>query len=482
MTQEYNFTLPFPIFNNGNGKNKGNMKNENIQFAPLNFGMKSNGRLGDPNSMFEFSMELFGQSVGAEFTFDDHACNVDINMNTKDDKDNIHETYDNDLNILHIHQRILDKLSSLSNTSKNRKEKLLEELKIEQVNVQKPQNYRERMDSMKIIERLQDEIKKNETDIEYHQYIEETRDIINQYNKIGPIRIDLNFGSSINDKSSLDVSDNNEDNYRNYLIEEYIKYASKYIDMNIYKKMKSGNKCPCCDAPINRSITTNDEGSMICPECDIEIPVYLTTSENTDMNDHKKKRSSLDIENFNKKMNEYEGHPPNNAPSDIEEKLDEYFTSYGYPKCSEIRLLPLNPDGRTRGNTSKKLLATALKAIGYSKYYAYMEWICHTFLAWVRHDISSLKPALRHDYQISQPIIDENKGERKSNLNRDYRLFRGLEKLRYKRLDLRDFRMVKEKSLENHDNIWINHVVKGLEWNKPPYNYHPKRIMDMGHS
>ena len=90
--------------------------------------------------------------------------------------------------------------------------------------------------------------------------------------------------------------------------------------------------------------------------------------------------------------------------------------------------------------------------------------------------VSIIPFVVKTDFILSQPIIDANKGNRSSNINRDYRLYRHLEKLGYDKLDLSDFRMVKNDSLTYHENIWFNHVVPELGWNKHPYNYNPKRI------
>lgn len=246
--------------------------------------------------------------------------------------------------------------------------------------------------------------------------------------------------------------------------------------------MKSEKKCPCCKTEINESINVSDDGSVVCPECNVELPMYLNVSDSSNNEQvTKRQRSSNDIDNFIKKINQYEGIPPNNPPSDIEFKIDEYLLSYNYMTCKEIRSLPLNSDGRSRGNTSKKLLESILKKIKYQKLYAYAEWICHTYWGWVRHDISHLKSKLKSDYELSQTIVNNNKGDRKSNLNRDYRLYRHLEKLNYTKLDIKDFRIVKEKSLQYHEHIWIDIIVEELDWNKPPIMYNPKRITDMNY-
>jgi len=452
---DYGFSLPIPTHFGSNGP---------TNFKPLNIGFSRN----TGSDLFQLSVEMFGNKVEANFNLDDTFNNE---MNNKDSS--IDQTYDDDLNIIQIHQAILNKLKSDNNNINELKEKL----RNVQQQKKQPQTFRKRVETIKVIDKLQKEINDILSDKKYNDYIEKTESIIDKYKKLAPIQVSLHFG--VDENNNQDT----EDTYRNNLIEEYLRIAEKYININVYQKNKSKNhKCPGCNHDLDKNVNIHVDGCMICPKCDAEIPIYLTHTESIDTDDHKNgiKKDSSDISNFEKRISSFNGVEPNNYPADLEEKIDAYFYSYGQISCKQIRELPLNADCRTRGNTSKKLLESILKSIGYTKMYEHSEWICHVYWGWVRHDTSYLNDKLRHDYMIAQPIIDANKGKRKSNINREYRLFRHLEKLKYIKLDIKDFRMIRtEESLKNHENIWFNHIVPGLSWDKPPYNYNPVPINDM---
>ena len=450
-----NFVFQFPI------------PNKNGKYENINFGYNMSG-----TDLFQLSMEMFGQKMEADITKheenDDFMFNVDINMSNTD----ILETYDNDINIIQIHQNILNILSS---DKSDVLDELRNKLSSENKKVKTPQIYRDRIESNKIIKRLTKEINDIVEKTIYIKYINESNSLLDQYKKLGPIQINLDFGANESDAPTKD------DEQRNHIIESYIKIAEKYININIYKKNDvKYYTCPECDLELDRSVNMHNDGFMICPECSIEIPIFLKREENIEStSENITLKIEPDIGNFVKRIDAYSGIMPETYPSNLEKIIDTYFTKYGYITCEEIRNLPLNPDGRTRGNTSKKILESVLKDDSIQKLYEHSEWICFEYWGWVRHDISHLREKLLHDFKISQSIINENKGERKSNINREYRLFRHLEKLGYKKLDLLDFRMVKEKSLDYHENIWINKVVPELLWNLPPYNYNPVKILDM---
>ncbi len=449
-----NFVFPFPTPNGP----------ENINF----------GYDGSEPDLFQLSIEMFGQKMEAGITRDeknDFLFNVDINMRDAD----IHETYEDDINILQIHQNIINKLSA---NKSDELEELKEKLRRENEKVSNPQIFRDRMESNNIIKQFQENINDIISNKMYKKYMDESNPLLNLYKQLGPIQINLNFGSAESKSPAVD------DKHRNHIIESYIKIAEKYININIYKKNNVKNyTCPECNLELDRSTNMHNDGFMICPNCSIEIPILLKKEENMEPNSktNVSVKSPTDIGNFVKRIDAYSGIKPDTYPSDLEEIIDAYLISYGRDTCKTIRNLPLNSDGRTRGNTSKKILESILKNAGIPGLYICSEWICFEYWGWVRHDISDIREKLLHDFKISQPVIDENKGIRKSNINREYRLFRHLEKMGYDKLDLRDFRMVKKESLEYHENIWINKVVPALLWDLPPYNYTPIKIVDMKH-
>ena len=160
---KYKFSFPFPIGVKSDG---------DMDFTLLNLDIKTNSN----ESMFELSMKMLDQSLEASISVEDNMYNVSMTMNTRKDV-NIHETYDEDLNILQIHQKIIN---ILSNGSEDKIYKLNKLLHDAEDKIKLPQNYRDRMDTVKIINKIQEDIKNITYNTKYNNYIEETNKLINQ--------------------------------------------------------------------------------------------------------------------------------------------------------------------------------------------------------------------------------------------------------------------------------------------------------------
>ena len=96
-------------------------------------------------------------------------------------------------------------------------DKLRSKLKRKNEKVSIPQIWRDRIESTKIIEQLTTEINDIINNISYKKYITESNTLLTQYKKLGPIQINLDFGSNESDAPII------EDEHRNHIIESYIK-------------------------------------------------------------------------------------------------------------------------------------------------------------------------------------------------------------------------------------------------------------------
>ncbi len=436
------------------------------------YGHTENIKLGlkcDTNSSFNMTLEMMGHKMEMKSNYNEKTMDVDISG----PNDLFNGSYEDDLDIIHIHRYIINYLTN--NKSKDKIKKTIE-LNNELEKIKRPQKLINRNNTLKNIKILKQEINDIENKEDYNKYINESKNILDEYNKLGPVIKRKKF-INVSEKDNED----DEDEYRNSLIDRYLSIASNYIDINIYKDNKIDNKlCPICNIKMDKSISMVNDGMMVCPECNLEKQIYVSSFdyENCDMDTSNAKTN--DIINYFRRIDEFEAKEPSIYPSNIEEILDNYFIKNNLPTCAEVRIIPLNKDGRTRGNTSKKLMKNVLKNLRKElpKMYNNIEWICVKFLGWTRHDLSDYRGKLEKIFDMIQKIIDENKGSRRSNINRDYRLYRELERFKYPYLNINDFHIVREDSLDYHENMLFNHVIPESGWDKDP-NYKPRKMIDI---
>lgn len=477
------FSLPFPV---------GIDKNGYPQFKPLNFDVSAyNNKTANEKTgefILNLSFGLMGNKISTAFTMDDKMINVDIKnenenknekyTNSHEEEDEINVVYEKDLNILRIHRKVVSKLKG-NNPSKINDMKI--KLNNETLKIKTEQTWKEKVESIKLINKLNEDIEILNSNILYDKYINESNTLLQQYKQIGPLEIKIQFGNDIKHDTKHDIPKDKNEELRLSIINNYLNIASKYININVHHHIEKQkiHSCPGCDIILDTNIDINEDGLMVCPKCSVEIPMYSKYID-IDSSLNKNKLSTSQYEernNFIKRMEEFEGIIPNSYPSNLEQELDKYFISFSMEIGENIRALDYNIDNRTKGNTSKNILYKALKSIGLSELFKYSEWVCYMYWGWKKRDISQYKNKILEDYDLSQPIINKLKNNRKSNMNRNYRLYRHLEKLKYSDLDIRDFRMIKTKdSVKYHDNVWIDNVVLNLGWNNPPINYTPKHM------
>lgn len=421
-----------------------------VQVNGLGFKSGMNGK--KRNGIFDFDISVEDDNTESH--------NPTQSINTDDGK--IEGIYDHDLDLIQLNLKVMKSLEHEKNKSMPL---LTKKLALMKAKASRPQTIAERNETLSKIEKIEKKIKAKNQMIE--KYSLEVKDIIDHYRKLGSNEVFIKFGDMENEKS-----ENSDDDERYSLIEEFLAIASKYIDVNVIQKTKE-NYCPSCLTQCDDMIV-NDE-VIICPHCFVEVPIYIKyVSENSESK--KSDPSARDLENFIKKIDEFEGIKPNNYPANMEQILDEYFLPYQLHGVY-IRSLPLNSDRRTRGKTTKTIMMNGIKALRKKLpgMYKYAEWICVWYWGWVPHNLDDHRDILIKEFLETQKIINHHKGSRKSNLNRDYRLYRHLEKINYSLLDIRDFRMVKDQSLKYHENMWFLHVIPGMKWNQD-LHYQPRKV------
>lgn len=362
--------------------------------------------------------------------------------------------YDNDLNILEIDRLVLERISYNGETNLK---SLIENLENEKLSIKRPQNIISRKYSIQKIKNIALDIKNIKNSTHGYEYSRESKHLLEEYQRIG-IKPDVVFFSRKEIKKTNHQMDPDQEE-RIMIIERYLEIARKYTTINITKNIF--NHCSVCHEDISLS-TVNADGLLVCNICGTES-VYLckTISDDNDNNSTNRDRQTSDYEdkeNFHKALVRYQGKQSNKLPSDLFEQLDEYFSSRGFPTGEEIKQEPLSNDSGTsikiRGRSNKNLLLKALKVIGMPELYGDINLICKLYWKWELPDLVNLEETLLNDYDLTQEIFERNKGDRKSCLNNQYRLWRHLSQ-RGHMCRSRDFKMVKTPEIiRYHEQMW----------------------------
>lgn len=298
------------------------------------------------------------------------------------------------------------------------------------------------------IEELKYEIDIINTKKNVSQYMKQARPLLDNYLKLGKLRIDC--------QTNLLLCSNSDIEYRLSIIEKYLKVAKQIINHDIIRREEVINICEECGDDINQ-LTVDAFGIIKC-QCGI---VYSTMSNTPSYSRTGVSSSSSNSDyqseiNFIRAYECYQGiQPINRHPKpEVYIQVENYLSTYlNYPPSSNIRNLPLNVDGEKDG-TRREDMYTALDQTGNSRHYKDINLMCNRLWGWSLDDISLLYPSLIYDFKISEPIYNQIKIKygRRSSMNSQLRLYLHLLKLGHP-CDYRKFK------IPDTDNI-INELMK----------------------
>jgi hypothetical protein len=383
--------------------------------------------------------------------------------------DTIKGYYNDDINIMYIHEYIQKRYQDQKDSRIFLLNKQLED-KIKFV--QSPQSVIQRQNTLKEIAKLKEEIGKYDTNKYLDDYMNQVKDLIEKYNSIGPQFKVISFNNkSCLDNSNQNVSDNfDEIKYRQIIIRRYLQICKNYINIDIAKKSTIDVICQFCGTLLD-NIYDQDNNAK-CPNinCNADLNILTTNKESTtDLSpiNNINTKNYEDRTNFWKGLQRYQGKLlDNKIPDNLEQMLNEYFIKIDYPIGSLIKKLPYNEDG-TKGNTDRKLMVNALRAINHPNLYEDLNYITNMYWDWRLHDISHLEEVLMEDYDLVQTIFEQNKGENRSScLNLEYRKWRHLNRRGYP-CKPSEFKIVKTQDIiKYHENMWKLCCTK-LGWPQP---------------
>jgi len=242
---------------------------------------------------------------------------------------------------------------------------------------------------------------------------------------------------------------------RKAIIDAYCEIAAKHIYLDLTWTGFQDPSCLMCGAPSNK-IDIDEETGLVQCECDFQRGHILKSMRNKDVTrSGTTQRGEYDErETFEKGVAKWEGRYPEEFPPDLEERLDKYLCSKGFPLASEIRKRPLNRKGRREG-TSIALLCDTLGDMDLSEYYTSYNIIGHMYWGWRLPDIDAIRDSILDKYRRTQAAYEKIPGRRQSSLNFNIHLYLLLKSENYD-CDRDDFKFLTSPvSLEYHHNMWF---------------------------
>ena len=262
----------------------------------------------------------------------------------------------------------------------------------------------------------------------------------------------FNFGEENNFYNDNKNSD--EIKKRLYVIEEFLKIASRYVNINIKREIEfdNNNLCFYCsqDLTFGNKI---DNTYIICSNCQSRNPI-AKNNKKKNIKEHNN-REDDSIDNFIRVMDRYEGKIIKKIPDIIYKELDKYFISCGRPTGQQVK--KMEKRNRFRGDTNHKMLRNALNAIGASNYYNHIEYIGKNYWGWELPNISNYKDKIMIHYKATQKVYNEipsNIRGRESSLGTQFRLWKHLQLVGYN-CSRNEFNIPENKdSLSRHQKLW----------------------------
>jgi hypothetical protein len=273
------------------------------------------------------------------------------------------------------------------------------------------------------------------------------RDLLELYKKLTPPSRCVVFDANTEEAEET-LTDN--DRERLIVIDKFLNICRDYINIDVVRESLRKNMCEGCGKSLG-SVSVDDDWLQQCPHCGLEK--YVLSNMVVRDGSASARNEYNDITNFVKALHRYQGLQAPKFPSDMEARLDAYFTAHHRPLGSEIRKLPMNERGR-RGDTDHKMLFTALAATGLSDFYDDANLIGSTYWGWSLPDVRHLEPLILDHYRATQEVYVRLPKTRSSSLGTQFRLYRHLVLVGYV-CYLSEFKVSNsDSSVDEHEALW----------------------------
>ena len=358
----------------------------------------------------------------------------------------------NDIDILQIHQSILEKFKQDERNIPEYEQKLHDIVQ----SIELP-NLRHR--TQKSLEenkkKIEDKIKDINEKITYNFYIMETTEIIESYVKLLQCPVKVNFMGK-HKSNNIDKQD---------LIDRYCSIAKNYTDLNIHFYKEAPVKILCTNETCSskRSIDIIDN-NYVCIGCGTMLGIVSNFSSYKDVervNMSSKYTYDRKI-HFRDCINQFQGKQNATIDKIVYDKLLEQFKLHGL-------LLPGQTLQEQCADISREQIYIFLKETGYSKHYEDIILIHFVLTGKKPDDISYLESFLLDDFDTLTNAYDQKYRknqvlERKNFINTQYVLFQLLRRHKYpcKRQDFNILKTIDRKSF--HDDV-CKTLFEQLGWN-----------------
>lgn len=374
--------------------------------------------------------------------------------------DTISITYKNDLNIMIIHDTIRKKFSN-SRSKLNQHKKDIERLT---KSLQFSTSINDSRCIMEEIKELENLTLKINTGSDWEDYKNDAEQYLIAYIYISDKKTSnvISVGKKVKTCVDIEIQER-----RLNIIDEYIKIAKKYININSSKIIKLQVNCPICGMVFKDVNDGQDNGLFTCQICgwyreNLAKSVFSKEGGKTSAGS---KNDYNDRENFTKAVIRYSCKQSKNFNENLFQDLDEYFVNNKMRTGEEIRARP----GK-KSEISFQIMLKALTTLSrpkksehlyrkcYSDYYEDIRLIMHNYWGYPISDITHLLPKLLNIYNSTQEyynsLTTDERGGRDAALNTQFRLLVQLKALNYP-CNKKDFKIQSSReSLENHQNLW----------------------------
>lgn len=329
-------------------------------------------QVGDVEKIFREKKEKFSFN-------NNNVLQLDLSIPLKNNEEvpyMLKDEYENDLNIIKIHNVIRMRFGSLLGKTEMLKTAISD---LKTILLQKQISIVQKNEIKKEIINLEVELTDLETGKRWLEYVKKSKFFLENYISLASSESKgkLCIGKKEEEFSEEDISS------RLCIIQGYLEVAKQYIELDILWKGFSELNCPNCGIKMNEQELDKNFGTYKC-SCGY-------TFDNLDKNTHFNSDGFVNItnknyssyENYEKTFIRWEGNSTDSINGKLFTKLDEYFKSKKLPVGEDIRELPLLNDGKKKG-TSIALLVAALDNSGNSSFYYLIFPIVYIYWGWRR--------------------------------------------------------------------------------------------------
>lgn len=332
--------------------------------------------------------------------------------------------YNNDVNLITIHESIREKFSELLGSLDLLKERINKKTKNMS---QFSYTVSESSNILREIEELENDVNSLESGSLWNEYVSATQNILMRYI---PLMSDESKKMIIYSSKKQNMYD--EPNFtreqikeRLNLITEYISLVTKiipekYIKINCIWTGTVEMYCSCGESYQNMCVD-DERGIQFC-KCGVESCVYFNniTLENASSINTYTRSDYEGLKTFKIAWLEHQGRCADTIPEAVFEAADVYFAQHKKGTRHQFKNVKCDSTGRKPGTTIESII-DFMKACKYTQYYNLYNVFGRDYYGWILPDYSHMDEIIYEAYQMTQTIYESMEKTRKFNINNEAR-------------------------------------------------------------